>query len=469
MMVFPTWMLWLGAACQVPLPGKKAEVFDAELEVETSAYSVQILVPEEGHLLQCEHTDDDREIHRQATDPGNWNGVHGLLADTSYRCTVEDEGGTLLAGAVVETNPTPPTIPQMELTVAGDMVGAYTLFNHLEKGRDPNRQKLLIVDPEGKVRFHYDLPYKASGDIDVRFLSGDRILYGGGYGGRPHIIDLDLSLLFRGSATPSGGRYHHHVEPGPGEAELYSLVTSQNEGNGHGFTGFAAELLDMDSNEILWSWDSQAAIDQGILTPGSGDPFHANWMGVTEEDDGERLWVNMRNNHKFCRILMGTGEVEWCLGPGEDFSLVDEAGMALGEDQWFYHQHAPELHGDTVFFYDNGTARPGGHYSRILEMRLDLVEMTATPVWTWTEPDWVEPIWGDVDVLGDHLLITRAHCVDCVRAEDGLSALIELDKATGDVVWRLEMSELVDGLYRSERLGGCEVFHNTRWCDREMP
>jgi hypothetical protein len=72
-------------------------------------------------------------------------------------------------------------------------------------------------------------------------------------------------------------------------------------------------------------------------------------------------------------------------------------------------------------------------------------------------------------VLGDHLLITRAHCVDCTRAEDGLSALIELDKATGEVVWRLEMSEMVDGLYRSERLGGCEVFHNTRWCDRELP
>jgi hypothetical protein len=357
----------------------------------------------------------------------------------------------------------------MELTVTGDMVGTYTLFNHLEKGRDPNLQKLLIVDPEGQVRFHYDLPYKASGDIDVRYLVGDRILYGGGYGGRPHIIDLNGTLLFRGSATPSGGRYHHHVELGWGESELFSLVTAQNEGNGHRFTGFAAELLDMDTGEILWSWNSQAALDQGVFSPGTSDPFHANWIGFTEEDDGDRLWVNMRNNHKLCRIFMDTGEVEWCLGPGEDFSLVDDTGIALGDDEWFYHQHAPELHGDKVFFYDNGTARPGGNYTRIVEMQLNLEQMTATPVWTWTEPGWVEPIWGDVDVLGDHLLVTRAHCVDCVRAGDAPSALIEVDKATKEVVWRLEMPELVDGLYRAERLGGCAVFHNTRWCDRELP
>ena len=85
--------------------------------------------------------------------------------------------------------------------------------------------------------------------------------------------------------------------------------------------------------------------------------------------------------------------------------------------------------------------------------------------WEFTEEGWFETIWGDVDRLPDgHVLITRAHCGTCQPASAARTQLVEVDPATNEVVWRLVMEAQDDAGYRAERVDGCAIFANARYC-----
>jgi len=452
----------------------EADTFEVgELQMVAGVHSLDLIDPPGGAskgVLACSLDEDPEEIHLGSVDHDGTilDGVvrlRGLLADSVYTCTWE----TVLEStrAQVRTQPLESHIPELVLT--GDpasIVGTYTLFNHLEKGADPNQLKLLIVDPQGRVRWSYLVPYRAAADLDATFIGSGEILYGGGYGGKPQVVNLDGDVVFRGEKPLTGDRYHHHVEP-VGEADVLALVTAQNTLDDDLFIGFGVEMFDRVTRELHWSWSSQVAVDQGWPRGTGNDPFHANWVGVEEREDGARTWVNMRNSGQLCRFFQETGELEWCLGAGGDFRLLDQAGNELTDQQWFYHQHAPEFDGTRVLIHDNGTNRPEENFSRIVELEIDEEARTATKVWEWTEPGWLEPIWGDVDTIGDHVLITRGHCVDCARANpESNSSLVEVSRATEEVVWRLDVVNPVGGLYRSQRLGGCDVFYNAKWCSQ---
>ena len=133
--------------------------------------------------------------------------------------------------------------------------------------------------------------------------------------------------------------------------------------------------------------------------------------------------------------------------------------------------HAPEVHGDRIFYYDNGVGRPGGSFSRVVELQIDEAARTATVVWEYTEPGWYETIWGDVDLLPDgNVLYTRAHCGTCLPNQSSTTQIVEVDPRTNTPVWRLVMSDIHDAGYRAERIDGCALFANRRYCsDRPVP
>ena len=87
-------------------------------------------------------------------------------------------------------------------------------------------------------------------------------------------------------------------------------------------------------------------------------------------------------------------------------------------------------------------------------------------MWSYEEPGWSEPIWGDVDRLPNgNVLISQGHCYDCGGVDPKRrSAVIEVDPDDDTVVWRLDFSEERDGLYRADRVDGCAVFANQRFC-----
>jgi hypothetical protein len=178
--------------------------------------------------------------------------------------------------------------------------------------------------------------------------------------------------------------------------------------------------------------------------------------------------VNIRHLHQVVKIDKETGSRVWTFGKEGDFELLDVDGQPLGDEDWAWGAHAPELNGDRMLMHDNGWHRPGAgvSFTRVVEYQLDDQAMTATLLWEFTEPAWYEPIWGDVDRLpSDGVLLTRGHGEG--SNPDLRTQVVELGPGDpGEVLWRLTMGEHPDGGYRAQRLEACELFDHRGVCPR---
>jgi len=400
------------------------------------------------------------EVHAASSPEGTHHELRllGLLAETTYACAADGESFSTTTGEF------PYWIPEM--VQSGDPAAAdgYTLFNHVAHGSAAEEQKLIIVDPQGRVRWYYEMPAKYTGDLDATWLGDDRILYGGGYGARPTVITLEGEEVWQGPES-AGGVHHHHAEPW-GDGGVMTLATQlttriePSDDEDDVFDGFLVEIIDADGAPV-WSYSS-ANLLVDLPPSHSDDPYHANWVG---EIDGD-YWVSLRNAKAIVAVDADGGFL-WEMGPYSDFELRYPDGTAAPASEWFFGQHAPEVDLPRMLVYDNGYDREGGEeYSRVVEYEVDLDARVVTVLWSWTESPWYELIWGDVDRLDSgRVLITRAHCHNCSTDLEGeYSALIEVDPATDEVVWRLEFVGNTDGLYRAERFGLCEAFNNRTLC-----
>ncbi len=409
--------------------------------------------------VTCVAADDPLEVHRLSSDAGELT-LFGLLAETTYDCLLEaggyDRRGSFRTGAL------PGWLPTWELQVEGPAGGAYTLFNHGTDQGDDRQPKLLIVDPEGRLRWYFR-PTLSATDLDASLVD-DGILYGGGYSTPPTVIDLAGRVLREVAASSTGLRFHHEASP-TSSGEVITLAEAENTGGGLTWTGAVIEIHDPTLRQRRWTWNTQRGVDEGWLPLGTDrlDPYHTN---SAQELDGS-IYANFRPISTIARIDRETGDLVWRLGPGLDFELVDNAGDPVDPAEWFWRPHAPEFTSDgRVLVYDNGSGRPGGElYSRAVELELDEATMTAQVAWDFTEEGWYEGIWGDVDRLpGGNVLITRANCASCLPGDPATTQLVEVDPVTNEVVWRLVMDAPEDGGYRAERIDGCAIFANGRYC-----
>lgn len=416
--------------------------------------------------VRCTLDSDPDEVHRATSDDELCHEIdlHGLLADRDYSCVLT----SLTAEETVQVRTALP--PEHLPAVALDehdpdrRTGAYTLVSHLEKTAEPNQLKLLILDPEGRVRWSHLLPEGHSGDLDAQYLGDGRIFYGGASGLPPTVVKLSGRTEWTGPEPSLGGLPHHHVELRD-DGDVLMLSTLANTDERGDFTGFSAEKADLYAGTVRWAFDSQVAVDGGQLgrVDTSSDPWHANALVWVDDADGEGVLASLYGIRHLLRLDPLTHQVLWRLGAAGDFQLLDASGAPLDASDWFVATHAPELNGDRLLLYDNGNNDRG---SRVVELALDTTAWTAQETWSWTEPGWREPIWGDVDALGDdHVLITRGHCAECSAATpDSRSEILELDRSSGDVVWRVRFPNPDDGLYRAERIDGCALFANDKYC-----
>ncbi len=455
---------WAGEGVELSVHVHSDRVHQADLSIELDDPSPV--------AVTCVAEDDDDEVHgvQGAVSASHELALQGLLADTTYLC--ELEAGTAALSFEHTSGALSPETP--DWTVTGDPEasdGAWTLFNHGENGHHADREQLVVVDAQGRARWSYPLPPGSAADIDATVVDG-RVLYGGsGYGGRPTEVALNWERSWLAPGELDEEHYHHHVQDVPGLGVL-TLVKTEDEVAGVTFEGFAVEVLDRETNDLAWRWSSQEAIDAGELPGGRDidDPFHANQAEWIEDDQGTALLLSLRTINRVLRVDVETGEVIWTLGPNGDITLVDEEGLALGNEDWFYSQHAPELAGNRLLVYDNGIGRPGEDRSQVVEFGLDVEGGTLTKLWAWEEPDFLESIWGDADRTpgGEHVLIARGHCFNCPDAIAGThSALVEVDTATGEEVWRLQFEQEEDALYRAERLEGCALFTQVTACEQQ--
>lgn len=95
--------------------------------------------------------------------------------------------------------------------------------------------------------------------------------------------------------------------------------------------------------------------------------------------------------------------------------------------------------------------------------------MVATLEWTWTESNWHEGAMGDVDFYppdakgGERIGISIAHAPCWSNFPSEPNSVLDLDVASGQVVWRFELPA-EDAIYRSERVDLCDLVAHVGYC-----
>jgi hypothetical protein len=373
----------------------------------------------------------------------------------------------------VQTGPSP-GLPQLSVEVDTQlgMTGYWTLLSYLDGACSwSDHGWLVLYDAQGVARWWYEL--HAGNWIDVEALyhpEDQQIVWGGGLEnevGRASFVDLWAGDTY---ATAFPGWHHtrfsHDAKRLP-DGRVLTLDYRDAVAEGLSWLGVGVRLHDPLTDTVLYDLDGQRYVDEGWLDPPRSetdlDPYHANWVEWVEHEDGPRVYVSLCKDWSILSIDADSGELRYKLARGEGWTVLDEAGLELGEDELPQCQHGNEVIGDDVLLlYDNGSARDE---SRILELALDPEARIARRLWQWSELGWHEGTLGDVDVLeGGRLLVTQAHPECWTHTPGDRSAIVEVDRATGRVASRLTFPSVEDTIYRSERYGGCTLMSSTLAC-----
>jgi len=430
-------MLLLLAACTKDPPTEQP---DTGLPVTTAVYEVAPSSP--GGELVCSLNSAD-EVHRAVAVDGEYR-LHGLLADSVYTC----QAGF---GPPFEhvTEALPERIALTEMIVDGaDTDLDYLLFQTVRQIEDVarhNEPKIVITDRDGQVRWYYEMTegYQVA---DLTYLGEGRIQYGAG-GGIAKEIDLD------GVSHWESEIIFHHALQRLDSGMVAGIVDAET----FEYVGFGVVVVDPETNNELWRWESPQNEDILPVADKRDDVWHANSLHVIEGDEGlESAYVNLRNQDLLIRIT-AEGDIDLMM---QDDPWVHERKNGQAEE-WWEGAHDLQIDGDTILMYDNGKR---GATTRVLEFTFDEETQVATTEFQWTE-NWRESIWGGVDPVGDdRILVARGHCIDCSGGGPGRSELIELDRDSRDVVWRMGFVDDDVGLYRARAVDGCSIFTTDRYC-----
>ncbi len=196
---------------------------------------------------------------------------YGLAPETAYTCVAATASGASVTVPVT----TGRWVDAPEVIQEGDATaidGAYTVFNVGDLCRGDGTNTVWIADPEGRLRWRWGVPEDGVPDIDVSWL-GDRFLIGGGAGiyglgnGAIREVDLAGTILYERMNPATGVEYNHHVERLDDGTDL-AVVWQLNEGTRGTFIGFGIERTDPVTDEVLFDWNSQTALDRGQLPAG---------------------------------------------------------------------------------------------------------------------------------------------------------------------------------------------------------
>ncbi|MEQ1568233.1 MAG: aryl-sulfate sulfotransferase [Myxococcota bacterium] len=462
---------------------------------EAGAHGRHLAVPDQDEpvWVECTSPDDPEEQHlaeAPASSPAEVE-LFGLLADTEYTCVAHARRAE---GEV--TFRTAPLPERVEWTVTGQTTG-YTLFN-TQSGvlsDDENHAWVLVIDPEGQVRWSYDVGVDLICDIDAQHHPAtgpddpEGFHVGGGWASfsknqsnRGVFLDLDLAgrVVLERTMTGEGRGFNHHSER-LADGSTLSLLGGINAVGDHSWIGVEVEWWSPAAG-VTWSWTSQTLVDRGVLAEPQGDtraPYTANAVAVVEDPWGSAAWVSAYTKRELWRIDRDTGDRTHLIP--DEFTVWDTRGVPLPPESFTYDQHDPEWSDgpfgpDTrVLMYDNGNGRPGGSFSRVVEFDVDLDQRRLVELWDWTEPGWWNPTLGDADRLEDgHVLVAKGFNLSRSEGSDDVAALVELDAPIvgGDEdppaaveTWRVAWEDQTWNLYRAERIGPCDLFDNARYCE----
>ena len=437
------------------------EVADNPLLVLEKIVSVTLSEPA-AIALQCAR--DDAEVHLlESSTPATEHTlrVQGLAAASDYTCAVGPVDVDVPAGAILtfHTDALPAAIPAAAGEIQGPPAGEYTLVVHQRVCAEETAIQLVLYDNDGEVRWYYPLPINGFGDMGAEYFGDGLVLWGGVSDsaegeGAPRLVSLSHEEVYRADYPGAAVASFHHSAEKLADGTVITLTEESVSDGEHSWVGFGVHRIDTTTDQLVWSWQLQEALDAGELEFHGLQNWGANWAGVMFDGLREVVVVSLCEGKKLLAIDPTSRSVAWLLGGSESLAV---SGGTLPECQ-----HGPAVQGQHLLLYDNAWSSPT---SRIVEFEIDAAAGTAEQTWSWTEPGWAENVWGDVDYVGDHhVLVTRGH-IACFTDGEGPSQVVELDRANGDAeVWRLILPDPDDSIYGSHRIDGCAIFADTSRC-----
>lgn len=436
------------------------------------AATVTLADPGPAHVVCTAADDPEDRLLARSPGPGPRHElvVTGTRADTTYTCDARAACGGPRRTFVHRTG-VPADLPRFTVERSGAPEGAYTLF-HTQRGCFAGAPAtVVVVDPDGRVRWSLPLGAGYVCDLDASLAGPGRIHVGGGWGvfdeaqrnrGLFRTVDLEGRVLLERAAPDFGLGFNHHSEPLP-DGSYLSLTGDGNRAAGRDFYGVGIEWWHPQDG-LRWTWSSQRLLDTGQEPPppaGEDRPYHANAARLVDDERGEGVYVSLYEAREIWRIDRRTGDRVWTFGRGGDFALEDPAGNPLPDDELPSVQHDPEYRDGSLLVYDNGQDRGA---SRVAEYGLDEDARIAVLRWAFTEPGWYDPIAGDADWLpGGRVLVTRAFSREWSPGSDDVSQIVELEPP-GIVIWRLRWPDGSWSTFRAQRLDGCALFANAKYC-----
>ncbi|MDP2312872.1 MAG: aryl-sulfate sulfotransferase [Pseudomonadota bacterium] len=328
--------------------------------------------------------------------------VIGFAPDSEWHfrvVTVTDAGESPGPDHVVETAEAEDGLPEIELLATdGTAWGEWTLAAY--GWSDVPQTGVVVLDENAQIVWHVQrdgtfIPWVELTEDNKKavFLVGDE-------GRMGEYVVAYVGLDGRGyQAFPTTHAHHAMTQPEiPGVRFAYvSWVLDEWEGEPVVGDRIVEQAEDGTEREIWNAFDHLPVArhdgwEFGLYEQGA-DWTHANGLYYDTADDS--YVVSLYWTDTLYKIDRETGETIWQFGGADsDFTLVDDEG--------FSRQHAPEIHGNRLYLFDNGTTP-----SRAVEYELDTTNWTATKVWEWATPEEGQAgVLGDVDVLPDDQMLT---------------------------------------------------------------
>lgn len=469
---------YTGQACESDTQAVLSATFSPLPIGSTGTYAVE-LTEEAALAVACVNdasSDDILFVESQDVATKHEIRMAGMAGGASYTCSVAPLC-PYAQGRVTQVSVSAPPIPdgvghfEVSEGSADAMWGAWTLGPMAASTYNVDTW-LVVWGPQGRMRWWWPLPEGVGTPVEVLWNPETRQMEWGGGGsvyGRPHSVDLFDGVQY--AWAPEGWeneRFHHdgkRVEDG----RWISLMDRDNtttEPGGLTWLGFGIRMHDQDTGEISWDFDSQTLVDAGALheldsfdVPYGDDPYHANWVDMRTTPDGNQVFISTCFSRQLLAVDEATQQPLWTLQRDAGWTVLDETGAPLTQDDLPQCQHGLEVDSDgkTFLVYDNGWERGE---SRASVWVIDGETKTAQRTWNWTEDGWFRQFVGDIDWLPNgHVWITQA-------GPGGLlQELVEVVPDTGAVVGRLTISSNPLRTYRTERYDGCDIFSSATQCD----
>ena len=330
-----------------------------------------------------------------------------------------------------------------------------TLFGVAQVGGPPEAPFPLYigVDHAGYVVWYYmsSMFFEATLFRNVQPLPDGNLLLALNNGARVVTPGGDIVEQVMVEQVEGISHFHHDIIRLPNGR--YMAITSETQE--HSVPALDSDPVELRGDVIVefepdgtvtWEWSTFDYLDwQRFPTelshnespPRVYDWTHANAIVWLQADNS--VLLSLRHQNWVVKIDRSDGTIEWIFGEDGHFELTN-LDPEFQQD-WFYSQHAPELHSDgTLFLYDNGNDRPLDDLpenSRAVAYMLDEsgAELQAEQVWQY-QTEHYTPILGDTDRL------PNGNVLVCAGGQPGglPAQLVEVTSETvPTLVWELSM------------------------------